>query len=248
MKKIILFSLALAAIATTAQAQFYGTSSANRAGRLSIHIGMDNQLSGAKFYTSASYTPTEVSPSDLKYNSGIMFGLDLASQNELTESFKLGAMLGFDFAKSSLTADFTAGKYDIKANVFDFHLGLDGEIVVAEKIGIDFTLAPYFQFQFGDKYQSKIGSVTSDWEEPSKDDMAMPNMDLGVLGRVGCTYHFTEMFGAGVIAQYRMPSFNPNDGNDHIKDGLRGLGYGGYYMQTKRKSWSIMAVLTIDFM
>lgn len=264
MKKIYLLALAFCLSASVAQAQFYNTGTANHSGQTMVYFGVENITSTPTFMhaDNSLWGYTDVTPTSLKHSPGFAFLITGGGLREITENFKFGAMFGIGFSKNSLEAEFKASTIgglndyvvDVKTNLIDIQLGIEGEVMPVEKVGIDFAAAPYFQFLFGGKtkaeqYVASTGVLIEDatanqWHDVTSGDFNMPNMDIGVLGRIGVNYHFTETFYAGIMAQMRFPLFNT--GFDDISDIRKGLDYGFRYAETKRKSWAVMAGIGIN--
>lgn len=252
--------------ASVAQAQFYNTTTANHGGQTTIYLGVGNTTSTPAFQLSDNslWGYADVTPTSLKHIPTFAFLITGGGLRDVTENLKLGAMAGVGYTTSSFEAEFKAATIgglhdyiiDVKSKLIDIQLGIEGEVLPVEKIGIDFAVAPYVQFLYGGKtkaeqYLAATGTLienadANQWHEVTKGDFSMPNMDFGMLGRVGVNYHFTEMFYAGISAQMRFPLFNT--GFSDVSDIERGLDYGFRYAETKRKGWAVMlsAGINID--
>lgn len=258
MKKSLIIIVAALMSASVAQAQFYNTASANHGGQTTIYLGMGNTNSTPVFRISDNslWGHADVTPSSVKHIPTFAFLVTGGGLRDVTENLKLGAMAGVGYTTSSFEAEFKAasigGAYDyiidVKSKLIDIQLGIEGEVLPVEKIGINFAVAPYVQFLYGGKtkaeqYLAATGTLienadANNWHEVTKGDFSMPNMDFGMLGRVGVNYHFTEMFYAGIAAQMRFPLFNT--GFDDVDDIDRGLDYGFRCAESKRKGWAVM--------
>ena len=264
MKKQYILAIAMLLSATAAQAQFYNTASANHNGQTTVYLGLGSTTSTPTFQLADNslWGYREVIPTSIEYSPTLAFLITGGGMGDVTENFKIGAMIGVGYTSSSFEAEFKAASIggvndyiiDAKSKLIDIQLGLEGEVLPVEKIGIDFAVAPYVQFLFGgttraEQYLAATGILienadANQWHEVTKGDFGMPNMDFGMLGRVGVNYHFTEMFYAGVSAQMRFPLFNTGFGD--VSDIERGLDYGFRCAETKRKGWAVMACVGIN--
>ncbi len=265
MKKHYILTLALLFTATAAQAQFYNTASAGFNGQSSIFVGVENTLSTPVFYHSTEspyWNYDEVTPASVTHNPSFSLLVTGNGMHDVTERFKMGLSFGFGISMISFEADLKAATiggaydylFDVKSKLFNLQIGLDGEVHPIEKVGIQFSVTPYVQTLFGgqtmgQRFAAATGTLIEDaeaneWHDVEKNGFDLPNIDLGISGRLGVNYYFTEVFFAGIAAQMRFPIFNI--GESDFSNICKGLDYGFDYAETKRKSWAVFLTLGVD--
>lgn len=264
MKKILLSLVALACLGT-ANAQFYNVGTANHAGRVNLHIGMNNISSGMTYYSPktaddwGTYGLVERTPENIDYKPGFYVGFTTSTLRDRTETFKLGASLDVFYGTHSASATFNGSvtkpnavyEFENKISAIDVAIALAGELTLAEKFGIAFDLGPYVDALVGQKVRSveTVGAASNevDWHDAEKSSMAMPNIDFGIMGRLGFNYHFSETMWVGAAAQYNLPVFSFG-GSGFEDDRIRQMDYNFSYKSDKRKSWALMLTFGIDIM
>ncbi len=265
MKKHHILTLVLLFTATAAQAQFYNAAALGNGGQTSFFVGVENTMSTPVFYhwvENPYWSYEELTPTSVTHHPSFSLLVSGNGMHNTTEYLKLGMSIGLGVSLISFDADFKAatigGIYDyqfgVKSKLFNLQLGVDGEVLPIEKIGIQFSVAPYVQFLFGgktmgQKFVAATGTLIEDaaaneWHDVEKNDFDMPNADLGIVGRLGVNYHFTEVFFAGIAAQMRFPIFNI--GESEFSNIYKGLDYGFDYAETKRKSWAVLLTLGVN--
>lgn len=252
MKKVLL-TLAAICMMAAAHGQFYNVSSANNSGRLCINLGMGTPISGLNFYSKSSYyNASEVEASESSYKPGFALSVSMSTLRDKTEMFKLGYMVDFGFYMHQWDATFqgtTKYYFEAKVSSFNMALGASGELLFAEKIGLTFDLGPYFDILTSQKNRSTrtIGLNTQevDWHDMEKSDMAMPNIDFGMLGRLGANYHFKENMWVGLSFQYKMALFSFG-GDSFNDDQQRNLDYSYSVIFKKRSGWAAFLTWGVD--
>ena len=254
MKKIVLTLLSVAFL-LTANAQFYNLGSANRSGRMNIYGGMamvNSTVLIASPFTSGEYIWESNSfeeAENVSFSPGMFLGFSMSALNDKTETFKLGGMFGIDYYTHAWSVDWSGYTFDVKSKDVDIAMGVAGEVLFAEKIGISFEVAPYVDILFGQQVKSSttVASATVseyDWHDAKKNGFDLPNMDIGIFGRVGANYHFSETMFAGLLLQYRKPLFNI--GANEPGDVAKGLDYSFEQAEIKRTGLSLMLTFGID--
>ena len=253
------------------KAQYYGGVGSISGGRINVFGGIHAPMTGettfwgSVLYTDGYgnnwYTHDEVNPNSITRDKSLCLGFDLSKLTEMNEAFSIGATFGIFGAKSKMHASFdgaTLGRLyntdvDIEYNQIDVHIGIAGLIyVVPEKVSIDFSLSPGFLFSFGDQVRyNRAPAIPTDvnnntWHEAEKiSDMGMPNIDIMALGRIGVSYHFTEIMWVGALFQYHQPiiAFGLDDSIDDV---TRTVNEDLRYADRKHKDWAIMLTWGID--
>ena len=272
MKKTLFFALVFALTTPMLKAQYYSTNSAIRGGRINVFGGIHSGLpSETKFF--GNYTTTdswgyvyrnsaEVAPTSLAYNTGACLGIDLTVLNDKSETFLIGATIGLFGTKNKINATFDKTllglpydtEVDIETNIIDLHIGLAGLVyIVPEKVSIDFSLAPALLFAFGDQSRYKrtpaVNGDTRDntWgkSENKENDMNFPNIDVAAVGRIGVSYHFTEIMWVGALVQYHQPIISFG-GEMFEKDAIRVVNDDIHYSDRRHKGWAAMLTWGID--
>lgn len=269
MKKTLFFALALALSLPMLKAQYYGNGGL-RAGRINVfaglHSGIPNETNfwGA-YYTTDSWGYThwdfrEIAPSTLSYGMSPSLGVDLSILNDRSETFLIGATAGLFGTKNKINATFDKTllgrpydtEVDIETNIIDFHIGIAGMVyVVPEKVSIDFSVSPGFLISFGDQVRYKrtpavIGDTDDNtWGKPEKNDSMFPNIDVFALGRIGASYHFTDIMWVGALFQYRQPLF-AFGGEMFADDTICKINGDLKYSDRKHKGWALLLTWGID--
>lgn len=257
MKKILL-TLAALAVMVAANAQFYNTGSASFSGRFNVYAGGVFPSSDITFqeeiYTPATYggyyySKVDVEADELTFKPGFSFAVALNSLNDKTDNFKFGWVMDLAFSTFQYEAIFkhtATYTFNTKASSFAMALGASGEVLFAEKVGIAFDVAPYFDILFGQKVRSeRTGSDPIDWHDVGKSDMSMPLIDFGLLARFGANYHFSDNMWAGLSLQYRLPFFCFG-GSDFKDEQVRNLDYNFSVYNTKRKGVALLLTWGFD--
>lgn len=211
-------------------------------------------------YTFMDYR--EIQPLSLSYSMSPCLGIDLTVLNDRSETFYIGATMGLFGTKNKINATFDKlllgrpydTEIDIETNIIDFHIGIAGMVyVVPEKVSIDFSLSPAFLFAFGDQARYKrtpaVNGDTRDnmWNQAvkKKDDMNFPNLDVTAVGRIGVSYHFTEIMWAGALVQYHQPII-AFGGETFSDDVTRDINEDLRYRDRRHKGWAAMLTWGID--
>ena len=270
MKKHYLAIIASIAILSTANAQFYGNVSTGRGGQISVFGGISSTTAAPQFRFNTQNADIYWQWEEIEADKGTAFVeptflITFSNLRSNSEKFRLGAMFGFGYTKSQWQADFAATTLGIAtsrtmwamSNTFDIQLGLEGSYNVSEPISVDFAIGPAVMFISGcqartEKYLATTlvpDADANEWHKAEKMGMGSPNVEIGAIGRLGASYHFSETMWTGLSFQYRMPFFSTmtalqdmysNDGYYKADDNL-------IYGDIKHKGWSLMLTFGINF-
>lgn len=275
MKKHLFVLAAAIAMASMANAQFYGNVATGRGGQMTIYGGIASTTAEPQFKYNKTYMDQwnytyylmdKVKADKVSASMGPSFLITFSSLNDRSEQFRIGAMFGVGYTKCEWQADFSAATlgavndYSLwaKSNLIDIQLGIEGSYRVAEPVSIDFSAGPSILFSTGNQARTErsIGGVlipdadANEWHEATKsDDFGAPSVDIGAFGRVGGSYHFSDKMWAGLAFQYILPFFNFSTilQDDYSNDGYRIADNNLIYTDIKHSGWSLMLTFGINF-
>ncbi|MCR5193364.1 MAG: hypothetical protein K6D59_08675 [Bacteroidales bacterium] len=274
MKKTLILLSVLCTV-VFAQAQYYNSMGTMNKGRIGFYGGVSFGGGGLNFthsivttdgYGYQWYNEETVQPTTLSYRPSFSFMLTYAYYTEMTERLKLGGTAGFGYSGTGWQADFNGSNtpstpsnsvhLETKGSLYEMQVGISGEVSIVDNVALDFSVGPYFQILSGIKTRGELYNTTgtlitdadaNEWHKAENaSDMGMFNLDVGVYGRVGVNYYFTETLWAGIAGQLHGPFFNPSTFGGFEHDSDKRLDYGYRYSETKRRNWSIMLHFGID--